>query len=132
MLSLSDLDAARFWKKVKKTETCWYWTAFSNGVAAQFWLNGRMENATTVLLALLGVHRPDGKIVRRLCETPHCMNPLHLVFAEPGDWIKDTPPPWQKLSEREIAEIKNSNLPAEELASKYGVHYTHVYRIKRS
>lgn len=76
----------RFWPKVRKTDTCWWWTA--GGDKADGY--GRIRaggRGTPTLLA----HRaaweitfgpiPDGLEVCHTCDTPRCVRPDHLFLG---------------------------------------------------
>lgn len=69
----------RFLAKVKKTDTCWLWTAWieSNGYG-RFWLDGRQKGAHRVSYELYVGPIPDGHEVDHLCRVRHCVNPDHL------------------------------------------------------
>lgn len=72
----------RFWKRVRKTATCWLWMGGS-GRYGVLW-GKDVENKPQHIL----VHRfswllhygfiPQGKEVMHQCDTPYCVNPVHL------------------------------------------------------
>src|SRR6267142_2806044 len=68
-----------FWNAVRKTETCWLWTRYTNkngyGV---FNSNGTIVLAHRHSYELLNGPVPEGKELHHKCETPRCVNPEHL------------------------------------------------------
>ena len=72
----------RFWEKVKKTDTCWNWTAarFKSGYGA-FRIGGR-DGATVYAhrfsYELLAGPIPEGLPIDHLCRNVRCVNPDHL------------------------------------------------------
>ena len=87
--------AERFAEKVRvpaDAEACWEWTAATNGKRGygSFHVDGKLQSAHRVALALAGELLIDGLVVDHLCCNKLCVNPLHLrqvtfrenVFAE--------------------------------------------------
>lgn len=78
----------RFWEKVEKTETCWNWTACTNGRYGKIGRGGRGAGS-------IYVHRlvyewlvgpiPDGLTIDHLCNNSLCVNPDHLEPATQRD-----------------------------------------------
>ena len=72
----------RFWKRVRKTSTCWLWVGQNRRYGVIWGKN--IENKPQHIL----VHRfswllhygsiPQGKEVMHQCDTPYCVNPSHL------------------------------------------------------
>src|SRR3990167_5846272 len=85
----------RFWRSVKKTDTCWLWTASkdSNGYG-QFNIKGK-----GVLVHRFSYELHKGTIpseksyhgicVLHTCDIPNCVNPEHLILGTQIDNIKD-------------------------------------------
>lgn len=69
----------RFWAKVRKTDTCWVWTAakFSEGYGS-FWNGERAMNAHRFAYELLVGPIADGLTLDHLCRNRRCVNPAHL------------------------------------------------------
>lgn len=81
----SFFNAERFWEKVKKTDSCWLWTASVNvGGYGQFSSNptpARPQEpylSHRVAYALTHGECPAHKVVMHTCDTPACVNPAHL------------------------------------------------------
>lgn len=73
----------RFWKYVRKTETCWLWTGATSGKGyGRVWLDGRMVVAHRVAYELSVGPIPDGMeldhVRARGCTSTLCVNPAHL------------------------------------------------------
>jgi len=85
----------RFWRSVKKTKTCWLWTASTdtNGYG-QIRHGGR---AVTVHRFSYELHKGKiphensyhGVCVLHTCDTTNCVNPKHLILGTQQDNIKD-------------------------------------------
>jgi len=73
----------RFWSKVKKTETCWLWSAGKSKGYGQFFYSpfaGKEFNTRAHIFAyeiLIG-DIPEGLQLDHLCRVRHCVNPMHL------------------------------------------------------
>lgn len=72
--------AERFWKKVKKTDSCWIWTAgiYKNSGYGQFYYKGKKINAHRVAYMLTKGEIPSGMVIDHLCRNRACCNPAHL------------------------------------------------------
>lgn len=69
----------RFWDKVKKTETCWLWTAaLSLDGYGRFQLDGGPRLAHRVAYQLQVGPIPEGLQLDHLCRVRNCVNPAHL------------------------------------------------------
>ena len=69
----------RFWDKVKKTESCWLWTAAVNVHGyGRFLFDGKSRFAHRVVLILNGIEIPKGMVVDHKCRVRNCVNPEHL------------------------------------------------------
>src|SRR3990167_8297165 len=72
----------RFWPKVKKTATCWIWTAgrTSRGYGS---LQGRLAHRAAYEFLVGPI--PAGMTVDHLCRVRHCINPAHMEIVERGE-----------------------------------------------
>ena len=69
----------RFWSKVKKTDSCWNWTATkTKGDYGQFRVNNKMVRSHRFSYELFKGKIPDGFTLDHLCRNPSCVNPDHL------------------------------------------------------
>lgn len=74
----------RFWPKVRKTETCWIWTAqVGKGGYGYFRINGRSGGAHRAAYLIFVGAIPEGYEVDHLCRVPLCVNPEHLEAVPP-------------------------------------------------
>jgi hypothetical protein len=74
---------------------------------------------------------PVGHVIRHTCDTPQCINPLHLVSGTHADNVKDRVERNRsavgekngraKLTVEQVREIRNSRDGVASLARKYGV-----------
>lgn len=144
--------AERFHQKYKIDEVtgCWIWIAGTrpNGKGV---LYGRHWSDSGVSI---GAHRfsyqlfngdiPDGLYVCHHCDTPLCVNPLHLFLSDHKGNMKDMvdkgrsskasgEDKWglAKLTNDEARKIRNIDLAQSKIAEMFGVSQTTISRIKR-
>lgn len=80
------------------------------------------------------------------CDNPPCVNPEHLFLGTPKDNVADMISKGRgrlgvrergelnfnaKLTAEQALAIKQSKEPSKVLADRYGIHFTHVNRIRR-
>lgn len=86
---MSNLEA-RFWAKVRKTETCWLWTAAKTRTGyGRFNVGGQVMYAHRVSWGIANVVTPDGLCVLHKCDAPTCVNPNHLFLGTAADNMRD-------------------------------------------
>ena len=70
----------RFWKKVKKTDTCWIWIGAKSeqGYGRFIAQSGRVLQAHRFAYELMNGVIPEGMELDHLCKNPSCVNPSHL------------------------------------------------------
>ena len=77
-------ESERFWKKVRKTKTCWLWTAVkSEGGYGQFHVKGsgktrKRSQAHRFAYEEVNGRIPDGLSLDHRCRVRACVNPGHL------------------------------------------------------
>ena len=129
--------------RIKKTKSCWLWTGTKNAYGYGIFL---MPGEVPVR-----AHRysyeyfvgpiPNGKIIMHTCDNPPCVNPAHLRIGTRADNNRDCfekkrrpmgKDAWNgRLSTRQVSAIRNSTKTQAELARKYGVHQSHICRIRK-
>jgi hypothetical protein len=133
-----------FLGRIKKTPTCWLWQGATNKYGyGIFLLPGEIP---------VRAHRhsfehfkspiPDGLIVMHTCDNPPCVNPKHLKLGTKADNNADTANKrrhnygtdhWNgRLTEKQVKAIRDSKKTTRQLATQYGVNYSHIWRIRFS
>lgn len=83
----------RFLAKVKKTDSCWLWTASSNGHGyGQFAVSRRLGKPLAAHRVSFVIHVgpiPKGMFVLHRCDIPACVNPQHLFLGNQKDNMQD-------------------------------------------
>jgi hypothetical protein len=76
----------RFWQYVRKTDTCWEWTAGGRKRYGLFNLGGGRGQISAHRLSymLIKGEIPDGLTLDHLCRNPSCVNPDHLEPVTSG------------------------------------------------
>lgn len=85
--------AERFWRKVRKTESCWFWTdsldANGYGRISVGGRKGRPELAHRISYEINVGPIPGGMGVLHSCDTPSCVRPDHLSLGTQLDNMAD-------------------------------------------
>lgn len=82
----------RFWAKVRKTESCWIWTASvvkGYGQIRSAGEGSRMLKSHQAAWILCHGPIPDGLWVLHTCDNPPCCNPAHLWTGTAKDNVQD-------------------------------------------
>lgn len=76
----------RFWAKVEKTDTCWFWTGgrTASGYGAHR-VDGRQVGAHRLAYTFSVGPIPAGMQIDHLCRMKHCVNPAHLEAVTPRE-----------------------------------------------
>lgn len=133
-------EARRFWSRVEKRGSCWIWTGAKNPRGyGHFGRNGRTIYAHRYVYELAHGSIPPGLYVCHVCDVPSCVNPEHLFAGTPAENLADCSRKGRKggngsgitkLSEADVRAIFNSTGTHAEVARRYGVSHTTIYRIR--
>jgi hypothetical protein len=138
---LTESDLNRFWLKVKKTDTCWLWTACVDKEGyGNFGIDGSNYRANRVSYAIQ-YGDPRESQVCHSCDNPTCVNPSHLWTGTTQDNSHDRDQKGRQahgdnvntavLTEKDVKAIRRSNELQRVLADRYGVSKTAIAFIKR-
>lgn len=144
----------RFWKHVRKTETCWLWPIGKGKTYRPRMRRGRAsEGSELVSRASWRIHFgdiPDGLFVCHKCDVWNCVRPSHLFLGTQADNLRDMAKKrrhWlqghghlvaadknshSKLSWKQVRQIRYASTigsSGSSLAKKFGVHRNNIYEI---
>lgn len=149
----------RFLSKVKKMTVeqvrglgpCWEWQGNIHRDTGYGTFRARSKTAWAHRISW-ELHRgviPPGKFVLHRCDNRRCVNPAHLFLGTHADNMADMDAKGRrargealasrgegngnaKLTQAEADAIRKSGLSSQELADKYGVHRSQIWRIRRA
>lgn len=139
-------ESQRFFEKVKKTDSCWVWTACNNRYG-KLWFRGKPYNAHRASWEMHFGEIPEGMCVLHKCDNTLCVNPEHLFLGTQLDNVRDMwtkgrsgikgQPPGEKhalskLKESDVVQIKRKIKNGEKiniLSNEYGVSVSQIHRI---
>lgn len=155
-IELTSTDVARFWRMVRRDESCWTWTSARNKSGhGRFavWRHNHMTNlyAHRVSWQIHFGMIPDGLYICHRCDNPPCVRPDHLFMGTQTDNMHDaarkgrTAAPasanplryprgarhWNaRLSEDQVRSIRASQESNRTLARRFGVSEGTVRRAR--
>ena len=127
----------RFWAKVRKTKTCWIWTGATtrDGYGSYLLYPSRkvVNTHRYIFEKTNNIQLQSNQLVCHSCDTPNCVNPAHLWLgdstANTADMVSKKRQA-HKLTEKQVKEIRDSNLSSYKLADIYGCSKTNINNIK--
>ena len=141
----------RFLSKVKKTDTCWVWTAACFKQPAnrktppygQFWISKvKCTSAHRAAYQLFVGPIPEDKFVLHNCDNPLCVNPTHLRLGNQLENIRESVQKGRhkipksstpKLTEDQVKEIRAAPLKESNvsLALRFRVTPSAIGKVRR-
>ena len=81
----------RFFRKVRKTNSCWEWTGAvaGNNKYGAFWDGEKVVRAHRFSYEIHKGMLQEGKIIMHSCDNPVCVNPDHLSVGTQSENMKD-------------------------------------------
>lgn len=145
---MSEVPVDRFWAKVRKTSTCWLWTASTNGAGyGQIWtpmikgVRGRRLDSHRVSWEIHFGEIPNGSQVLHKCDVKLCVNSSHLYLGDATQNMRDALERGQKLigsdcsfaklSAKDVQQIrllKSEGLTQRELSEMFSVSASTIWR----
>lgn len=126
-------------------DACWEWQGYRNPKGyGRIVYNGKPQLAHRVAYDLANGDLDPALVVMHSCDNPPCCNPKHLSQGTHTDNKHDSmrkgrsfnpsgeAHPSTKLSDAQIASIRNSSISARLLAKKYKVSTAYIYMIKNN
>jgi hypothetical protein len=137
---------ARFQAKVQRTESCWLWlsTRTRHNYGLFFFKKeaGRVIQHYAHRIAYVLAHGDinGDLVVMHTCDNPQCVNPAHLRLGTQRDNMRDSAakgrtgkvkPGLRKITIEGVREIRESSEPSRLFAERWGVHVSHINKIRR-
>lgn len=141
-------DEEKFWKSVKKTDTCWLWIAardrdgYGRLSVVIYGVRTRFAHRYSYMLHT-GVVLDKYQLVMHSCDNPSCVNPDHLTAGSPAEnsadmvrkgrnqaGIRSQAQKVAKLSDDSVLAILRDPRQYDVIAHEYSVHRQTVLDIK--
>ena len=138
----------RFWKSVRKTDTCWLWGAgrdkdgYGRFKATICGVETRFATRYSYMLHT-GEILDSSVLILHSCDNPPCVNPDHLSAGSPMENTHDMMRKGrhkagnaaqalkvQKITDDQVREILRDKRRYVEIAAEYGLSYQHIVEIK--
>lgn len=149
-LSRQPSPEQRFWAKVDQSGDCWLWTnAVNDKGYGTFGFDGRVQFAHRVAWQITRGPIPTGEgyhgtCVLHRCDTPRCVNPLHLFLGTHTDNMIDMTEKGRqvpsavrgeanglsKLTQEQVIAIRADTRIQRLIAADYGVNQSLISLIK--
>jgi HNH endonuclease/uncharacterized protein DUF3106/CENP-B-like protein len=107
------LSIESFFRRVQKTETCWFWTGYINasGYGVTTVWDSEAKKVVTVFAHRFSyeLHKkpiPPGLQIRHMCNVRRCCNPDHLEVGTNADNMRDVgSEEWSRIRKRQWAKV---------------------------
>ena len=86
---ISETTLERFWKKIKKTKTCWKWRGARDHHGYGRFAVHRMLRIAHRVSWRISMGDPNGLYVLHHCDNPACVRPSHLFLGDQTDNMRD-------------------------------------------
>ena len=136
---------ARFWAKVHKTPTCWFWTGSALKGYGQFTIKAPGHPQRHVYAHRVVWEQTNGPITDNLyvlhkCDTPLCVRPDHLFLGTQAENLADARQKGRLVDGRHLIKVSEAGMldiranyqrrkNGRALAAKYGISLVHLLRI---
>lgn len=139
-LRLSPSVRSAFFKRIRKTNTCWLWTGYlkQDGYGL-FKVGKRFFHVHRLAMILSGRHVPSGLCVMHACDNPSCVRPDHLSIGtkqqNSADMVRKgrSGHPRRRLNYEVAQTIRQEHASGLftwiDLAERYGISVYHVWRV---
>jgi len=131
--------------RVNESNGCWEWHASLVHGYGCIGFRGKIWRAHRMSWTLHHGEIPEGLCVCHKCDNPKCVNPEHLFLGTKKDNRDDMVRKGRarfasqsgeangmaRLTDEQVHEIKTSSCGPVELSRKYGVHYRHIWAIRK-
>lgn len=137
-----------FWDKVNKTDSCWNWTAATNGNGyGLFKIPKTRKNILAHRFSYSLAHGEieEGMFICHTCDNRSCVNPNHLFAGTAKDNVHDMDAKGRRVTSQPIG-VKNPNatldedkvkllkllkgkFPIDSLIKIFGIKKSQIYRI---
>lgn len=140
-------DLLKFISKIEKENDCWIWsTGLNTRGYGKMKINNKSYQAHRLSYQLFNGKIPPHKVICHVCDNPPCVNPKHLWMGTQYDNIQDMTfkrrvchgidrqgenNPRSKLKNKDIDtifELLNQGISPKEIAKKFNVHWSTIYK----
>jgi hypothetical protein len=132
----------RFWRSVRKTESCWLWegpkTLAGYGL---LWTGAKYIYAHRYSFASANGDIEAGKFVLHACDIPRCVNPAHLRVGTQADNMQDVIVRGRgargerhymsKLTAAAVEELRTRKESATAFARRHGIRPDYARQVRR-
>lgn len=139
-----DTIEERFWRWVRKTDTCWEWKGHLSHGYGSFTFHNHRDKAHRVSWELANGPVPEGLFVCHHCDNRKCVRPDHLFLGDAFDNMGDAArkgrmigmrgelSPHSRLTEEDVHGIRflaAEGIPRKQIAKDYGIVLRHVSQV---